>query len=189
MSQVSIVNRALSYIGANKITNLEDSTQEARAVSNVYDDSLRSILEEAPWVFALKRKLLNKVEEAPAWGGGNYFVLPSECVRIFEIMPQDAQWRREGNLILANTDSFGILYTYVEKNDALYSPSFVDAFAVRLAADVAYDLTNSSSKQNELIQYYKAEMLPIAKSINAQNRSAPQVQDGEWVNAIIHGGY
>ena len=95
MSQVSIANRALSYIGANKITNLEDSTQEARAVSNVYDDSLRSILEEAPWVFALKRKLLNKVEETPAWGNGNYFALPSECVRIFEIMPQDAQWRRE----------------------------------------------------------------------------------------------
>ena len=73
MSQVSIANRALAYIGANKITSLSEGTQEANAISNVYGDSLRSILSEAPWVFALKRSLLNKVQLTPSWGRGNYF--------------------------------------------------------------------------------------------------------------------
>lgn len=186
MSQVSIANRALAYIGANKITSLSEGTQEANAISNVYGDSLRSILSEAPWVFALKRSLLNKVQTNPAWGHDNYFAVPADMVRIFGTMTEN-EWRQEGKYILSDTDQFGIIYTYKETDDAVYSPSFVDAFAVRLAADVAFDLTNSSSKQMELIQYYKSEMLPIARSINAQSRSAKPVKDDLWVNAILRG--
>jgi hypothetical protein len=186
MSQVSIANRALAYIGANKITSLSEGTQEANAISNVYSDSLRSILSEAPWVFALKRSLLNKVQITPSWGRGNYFSVPADMVRIFGTMTGD-EWRQEGKYIFSDTDQFGIIYTYKETDDAVYSPSFVDAFAVRLAADVAYDLTNASSKQMELIQYYKSEMLPIARSINAQSRSAKPVKDDLWVNAILRG--
>lgn len=186
MSQVSIANRALAYIGANKITSLNDGTEEAKAVSNVYSDSLRSILAEAPWVFALKRSLLNKVQITPPWGTGHYFAVPADMVRIFGTMT-NSEWKQEGKYILSDTDQFGIIYTYKETDDALYSPSFVDAFAVRLAADVAYDLTNSSSKQMELIQYYKSEMLPVARSINAQSRSAAKVRDSLWVDAILRG--
>ena len=65
MSQVSIVNRALALLGANKIVNMSDNTEEAKAASNVYDDSLKSILAECPWSFALKRANLNRITTDP----------------------------------------------------------------------------------------------------------------------------
>ena len=46
MSKVSNANRALALVGANKITNLSDETEEAKAINNMYEESLRSILSE-----------------------------------------------------------------------------------------------------------------------------------------------
>ena len=59
MSKVSIANRALALLGENKITNLNDETQAARSIKNMYQDSLKSILAECCWNFACKRAMLN----------------------------------------------------------------------------------------------------------------------------------
>ena len=184
MSQVSIANRALALVGANKITSLSDGTEEAKAVSNMYEGSLRSILSEACWGFALKRDKLNMLTIKPAWGKGNYFQLPSDYVRVFGVMDDNVKWRIEGDRILADSDDFGILYTYMMRDDALYMPSFVDALACRLAFDICFDLTNSSSKQEELINLYRGEYLPIAKSENARDKNIDFIKDDAWVNAV-----
>ena len=73
MSDVSIVNRALALIGANKITSLSDETLEAQSANNMYEGSLKSILSECCWGFAKKRAWLNMLTIKPAFGGGNYF--------------------------------------------------------------------------------------------------------------------
>lgn len=185
MSQVSIANRALALIGANKITSLSDGTEEAKAISNMYEGSLRSILSEACWGFALKRENLNRLNVKPAWGTGNYFQLPSDYVRVFGVMNDRVKWRIEGDKILADSDEFGILYTYLMMNDAFYTPAFVDAFACRLAFDICFDLTNSSAKQEELINLYRGEYLPVAKSENARDKNVDQVRDDAWVNAVF----
>lgn len=184
MSKVSIVNRALSMLGANRITNLSDETPEAAAANTIFDGSLRSILSEACWVFATKREMLNMLTVKPAFGGGNYFQKPNDCIRIFDVSDRRIRWRVEGNMILAESDSFGILYTYPEQNDALYSPSFVEAFACLLAADMCFDLTNSASRYQELISLYKGEFLPVAKTENSRSRTPDEVRDDAWRNAV-----
>lgn len=182
MSQVSIVNRALALLGANKIVNMSDDTAEAKAASNVYDDSLKSILAECAWSFALKRAILNKITTEPVWGGGNYFQKPSDCVRIFKHNVKDL--KIEGEYVKSNSNSVGILYTYMCKDTSLYSPSFVDAFAYRLACDMCYDLTNISAKQSELLSLYQSHFLPIAKSKNSKEQSPDEIQDDYWVNSL-----
>lgn len=184
MSKVSIVNRALSMLGANRITNLSDETPEAAAANTVFDGSLRSILSEACWGFATKREMLNMLTVKPAFGGGNYFQKPNDCIRIFDVSDRRIRWRVEGNMILAESDSFGILYTYPEQNDVLYFPSFVEAFACLLAADMCFDLTNSASRYQELISLYKGEFLPVAKTENSRSRTPDEVRDDEWRNAV-----
>jgi len=182
MSKVSIVNRALALLGANKIVNLSDNTEEAKSANNMYDGSLRSILAECPWNFALKRANLNMITTTPEWGGGNYFQKPADCVRIFDSNVDDL--KIEGQYVKSNSKSVGILYTYLCTNTDLYSPSFIDAFSYRLAHDMCFDLTNVASKQAELIQLYESHFLPIAKSKNAKEQAPDKIKDDLWVNSL-----
>lgn len=185
MSKVSIANRALALLGENKITSLHDDTLAAKSINNMYQESLRSILAECCWNFACKRVNLNQTTLEPAWGGGKYYQLPADLIRIFETTAE--QWNIEGDKLRTNENSVGILYTYLNEDDTRYSPQFVDAFACRLAYDVSFDLTNQSSKQDTLLNLYHGHLLPIAKSANARDKSAPQVEDSFWVNSIYGG--
>lgn len=185
MSKVSNANRALALVGANKITNLSDETEEAKAINNMYEESLRSILSECCWNFAKKRVMLNKLMVSPTWGGGNYFQLPADCIRIFDAT---CQYDLEGDYLKANDETVGILYTYLQEDDKRWLPAFRDAFCCRLAYDVAFDLTNSSSKQNELLELYHSHLLPIAKSMNARNKSQQFAKDDEWTRSVYVDG-
>lgn len=185
MSKVSNANRALALVGANKITNLSDETEEAKAINNMYEESLKSILSECCWNFAKKRVMLNMLTVSPAWGDGNYFQLPADCIRIFDAT---CEYDLEGDYLLTTDKAVGILYTYLQDDDKRWLPAFRDAFCCRLAYDVCFDLTNSSSKQNELLELYHSHLLPIAKSMNARDKSQKYAKDDEWSNAIYHDG-
>lgn len=184
MSKVAIANRALSLLGANKITNVADETAEAAAVQNSWDGALKSILSESCWGFASKRVMLNKLNLSPAFGKGYYFQIPNDCVRIFDVMDRRVKWRVEGDKVLAESDTFGIIYTYMEQNDSVYFPAFTDAFVVLLAADMCFELTNSAARYNELLDLYKGEFLPIARNKDSRSRTPQEVIDDEWRNAV-----
>lgn len=185
MSKVSIANRALALLGEKKITSLSDETEAAKSINNMYRDSLKSILSECCWNFACKRSKLNRTVFEPAWGGGNYFQLPADVIRIFKTTAEE--WDIEGDKLRTNAKDVGILYTFLNEDDSRYSPQFVDAFACRLAYDVSFDLTNQSSKQESLLNLYHGHYLPIAKSANARDKSAPHIQDDYWVNSVFGG--
>ena len=187
MSKVSIVNKALGYLGANRITSLSDGSFEAKCASNYYNDSLRSVLSECGWKFALDMVMLTKLDETPAWvedGKENYFQLPPDLIEIFGIMDNSAIWERIGEKILTNAKSFGIKYVYFCDDTTKYPQYFIDAFACKLASDMCYDITNSNEKTMTLLELYKGEFLPIAKSKNAKAASRQQVEDSYWVNSV-----
>lgn len=187
MSKVSIINKALAHLGANKITSLSDGSFEAKCASNLYEDCLRSILSECCWKFATQRVMLNKLDLTPAWienRMSNYFQLPADLIQIFGVSNETANWSREGDKIITDVASFGIKYVYYCDDTTKYFPAFIDAFACLLAADMCYDLTNSNDKTITLLELYKGEFLPIAKSKNAREASAQQVKDDYWINSV-----
>lgn len=190
MSKISIVNRALTFLGANRIASLEDDTLEARSASNMYDESLKSILSECDWKFATKRVLLNKLDKEPQWvenGKRNYFQLPSDFVEIFGVRDENSNWTIEGNTIVADVPDFAIKYVYFCTNTNLYTSSFIEAFACKLASDMCYEITNSNEKAMSLIELYKGEYLPLARNKNAREASKQLVDDGAWASSIFGG--
>lgn len=187
MSQTSICNRALALLGANRITSLADETPEAQSLANVYRESLRSVLEECAWSFALKRTQLNRLVLEPSWGGGHYFELPSDFVRLFEV-DRDARYRIEGRYLATEATEIGILYVYMCEDPNVYTSAFTEALACKLAHDVCFDLTNNANRQTELLRLYKGEFLPVAKNRNSRDRTPPEVKDGLWASARFHGG-
>ena len=188
MSKLDIMNRALGILGANQIKSLDDQTLEAEAARKMYQPALNSILAETDWNFAIKRALLSVSEtKTPAWGGGNYFMLPDDLIKICDVMNRNVLWRRESNYIYSNASEFGIVYVS-RCTDATYYPSyFIDAFAAKLAADMCYLLTNSTEKANILLDVYRGEYLPIAKTMNAREKSNPIINDSFWVDSTLRG--
>lgn len=186
MSKLDIINKALGMLGANQVRNLEDKTLEAEAGRKMYQPALDSVLAETDWTFAIKRTLLVKSEDkTPAWGEGNYFKLPDDMVKIVDVMNRDVTWRREGNYIFTRASEFGLVYVARCVDPTYYPSYFIDALSAKLAVDMCYLLTNSVDKTNGLLEIYRGEYLPMAKTKNAREKSSPVIEDSHWVNGTL----
>lgn len=186
MSKKDIANKALGILGANQINSWDDETLEGEAVRKMYSSALDSVLAETDWTFAIKRSLLSLSEDKkPAWGEGNYFELPPDLIKIVDVMNRCVLWRREGNYIYSHAPEFGLVYVARCVDPTYYPSYFIDALACKLAVDMCYLLTNSTEKTSFLIDLYKGEYLPIAKTKNAREKSNPIAEDSYWVNSTL----
>lgn len=186
MSKLEIINKALGILGANQIKSLDDKTLEAEAGNKMYQPALDSVLAETDWTFAIKRSLLPLSEnKKPAWGNGNYFELPADLIKIVDVMNRNVFWRREGNYIFTPASEFGLVYVARCVDPTFYPSYFIDALSSKLAVDMCYLLTNSTEKTNVLIDLYRGEYLPIAKTKNAREKSNPIIEDSHWVNGTL----
>lgn len=183
MTKLDIINRALGLIGSNPIASLTENTRSAETMARFYTQSLKSILSETSWCFAMKRSLLQPAQAVPVFGGGIYFILPNDFIRIFETTCSGT-WKIEGGYLWAKDSSVGIYYVSMNDDPDKYPASFIDAFAYRLASDVCFDLTGELQLSAQLLELYKGEFLPIAKAFNARSKSPEQVQDDGWVKKI-----
>ena len=184
--QTTIINRGLSLLGAEPIVDLTDDTPEAKIANRFYPESRISILSECLWNFAAKREVLNLVVGSPAWSlnqVNKIFQLPSDLIRIFGVSAPQATWRREGEQIITDTDEIGIIYVWNITDTTKFSASFVDAFADKLAADMAYAILNSNTEAKLLLEKYDGESLPKAMAENSQVGTPKQIVDDLWTLA------
>jgi len=183
ISKTEIINKSLTLLGANSITNIDDNTNNARIVSGVYEIALKSILSECRWNFATTRKLLTSVDVDLDWyDAGETFIYakPVNCVRIFGTNDDNATWREEGDYIISDTAKLGIRYVYYLDEPNKYPVFFVEAFVDKLASDIAFMILNSSQKSQEMLERYTKISLPKAMSENAQAGEHQYIKDDAW---------
>jgi hypothetical protein len=191
ISKTEICNMSLTRLGASPITNIDDDSSNARALNRVYEIALRSILSECQWNFATKRTLPAEVDTDLAWYDSGETIIyqrPSDCIRIFGTNDDDAIWREEGEYIISDTSGLGLRYVYYLDAPSKYSISFIDAFADRLAADIAFLILNSSTKAEAMLEKYKKVSLPNARSENAQTGTHQYLKDDAWERAKTQDG-
>ena len=112
ITKTTIVNKALTKVGASAVVSIEDDTEQARVISRVYELALRSILSECKWNFATRRKLLSVSAFEFEWYENSekyVYSKPADCVRIISTNDKHAVWREEGDYILSDTAGLGIL--------------------------------------------------------------------------------
>lgn len=183
ISKVELINKSLTLLGAAPITSIDDDTTNARAVNRVYEIALRSILSECKWNFATKRALLGLVTDTMAWNYTNeryVYQRPIDVIRIFGTNDDDGEWREEGDYIISDTAGLGVLYVYYLDNPDKYPAQFIEAFADKLASDIAYLILNSATKAQEMYQKYQTMSLPNARSENAQVGKQQYMKDDAW---------
>lgn len=183
ISKTEIVNNALTLVGANPITNLDDDTNNARVVNRVYELSLRSILSECKWNFATTRKLLSELTDTLDWYDSGETIIyqkPIDMIRIFGTNDDDAKWREEGDYIISDTAGLGLRYVYYLDDPSKYPASFIDAFVDKLCSDIAYMIVNSDTLGEKFKGLYESVSLPKAMSENSQAGVQQTLRDDEW---------
>lgn len=158
-TKTEIANIALALIGANLVTNVEvDDSDEARAVRVQYEPALLATLEAQEWSFAIRRFQPAEAGTPPLYGWGRAFTVPPEIIRVLTVernnraylideaglQPEQVNWDFEDGQILCNEQVIFARGITDDVNEGDFSPTFVQAFAARIALMVALPLTQSN---------------------------------------------
>ena len=181
ISNVKIVNMALNKIGARRIMTLDEDNEAARRANEIYEDTRDILLTKHPWNFATKRAALALVSgETPAYEFDNVFALPSDYLRVEKSEDDDTIYKIEGKRLLTNEDTINIKYIARITDPSKFSHGFVNALIYRLAADLAYAITNNVGLQKNM-EDLAAFNLKVAKSEDAQEGTPDGLKANRWV--------
>lgn len=172
-SAVDIVNWALAKLGHQPfIVDFTDGTTAANLASQLYSLTRDSLLREQPWRFAKKRVQLAPLSTLPLFAASNEqaFQLPADF--LFAVGTDATNtfgytsWYVEGNTIISTVNPFNLIYIS-DPGVPNYDPLFVDAFACRLALELAVPLNRDRFPEIEKM-YARSLMM-------AKNRGAIEV--------------
>ncbi len=161
-TRTEIANIALALIGGDLVTDVDlDDSREAKLIRINYNASKDATLEAQEWSFAIRRFVPPLQQESPLYEWGNAFLPPSDIIRVLSCdqvtvnqfdtaiasnnpKPPQVDWDFENGLILS--DEKNIFARGITRNvtEGQFSPTFIQAFAARLAMMVALPLTQSN---------------------------------------------
>lgn len=197
-SNVEIANRALTKLGAARIISFGDDNKQSRAVQSMFDIVRDAELRAHVWSFAVRRKSLPSLTTAPEWGFEYQYELPSDAVRLLQVNDtyqgpdlsnyrnsSTAEYQLEGNKIFASyAPPLKIRYISRVEDTTEWDAAFVEAFACRLAMEMAEDLTQSNTKR-ELAQREYEQALIMAIRSGAFEQQHEDMPDDAWVLSRI----
>jgi hypothetical protein len=166
-TQVSICNQALGWLGANLITSLDDEGSTEAALCKANFEPVRSaVLEENEWSFAIRRnRLVPITDEEGNWTPAKAFPIPRDTVRVLQLssdgryFKQEIEWYVESNMVIVEQLDVVYIRSIFDQTDITQlSPMFNQAFAARLAADIAAPLTENLELAGTMYQLYQTKL-------------------------------
>jgi hypothetical protein len=195
ISEVSICNQALSWLGQNRITSLNDDSFRAELCRENYAFLRDAVIEERMWTFAMVRKQSETAERDEfdmLW----VHQLPSGWLKVFRVLRPasrtlnhvaDPSWRREGNRILTSDTSSYLWGVQRITDTGQFSNMFVQCLASRMATDLAMPLTEDKKKQEAMWDQYTAK-LNDAAATDGQQGANDYITQSRLVDARYSGG-
>ena len=173
-STVDIANYALNNLGASNISSLDENSKAARIVNQRYEAVRDAVFRAHPWNCLIQRAQLAQETDAPAFGYTYQYALPTNpyCLRVLEFSngtlsyPQDNITNNsggpvfviEGRKLLTDEAVARIKYIGRITDPQQYDASLVEALSARLAAEVCYAITGSTSMVQIQTSLYEAKI-------------------------------
>jgi hypothetical protein len=203
---IHIANSALYRLGENPITSFADGTPQAALCQELYPDVRDTLLSWQAWPFATVRQSLARLAVTPPSDYSYYYQLPIDpaVLRIIDIdlTSRQIDYQREVYVNPANpadqkaviaTNVTSVTMRYVGRTvEGIWSPLFVAAMAVWLAASMAPSISGKASlRQTLLLELYgqgrEPGLLAKLRDITGYEdspREAPFPTDYETVRGI-----
>jgi hypothetical protein len=181
MTDVEIVNLALSDCGVNPIQALSDDTAEGRQAKAKYGAIRDAVLEAREWTFAKQRLLLVQDAVAPAFGYTYQYTIPSNVIRVIRVYNNSGtltgtqavvdDWVREGFRILTNDASPIYAEVLVRVAEGEFSPGMALALAARLTSAFAIPLTENRQLAKDFADKYELFLKDAGAMDGSQGRT------------------
>lgn len=192
-SEIDISNLALGRLGQTRIFSFEENSPESRYCHLFYAQVRDAVLSKHAWNFAVKRASLQLLSTPPDFGYTNSFQLPTGCLRVLSLnncIQLAGVFEREGDQLLTNQEEAKIRYIFRETDCGKFSPLFVEALAVKLAATICTPLTGSRDQSQALIEEYEKLTEPaamMADSVEGEPQVIPPYAGSSLVNSRWRG--
>ena len=173
-STVDIANFALNNLGASNISSLDENSKAARIVNQRYDAVRDAVFRAHPWNCLVHRAELAQETDAPAFGYAYQYALPATpfCLRVLEFTngtlsyPQDNMTSNsggpvyviEGRKLLTDEGTAKIKFIGRVTDPQQYDASLVEALSARLAAEICYAITGSTTMVQIQTSLYEAKI-------------------------------
>jgi hypothetical protein len=182
-SLVEIANLALTYIGADLITSLDDPIKSAVLIKQNWPSARDAVLRAYPWNCAIKRRTLAPLTEKPDNEWTYQFNLPADCLRLLKVN-DDVPFTVEGRHVMADDSVLKISYIRRVEDPGEFDPLLVQALAAYLGHMLAMALVQSSSLKDQMFNQYRLYCRE-ARSIDAQESYGEAVTATEWNDSRI----
>ena len=176
-TEVSICSNALRRLGDSPITSLTEDSERGRLCNAFYEPSRDAILRSHTWNFAINRANLAKLSTAPVFEYANQFALPTDpfCLRVLKMEFEDYEFKIEnlagqGRVLLTDEGEAKIIYIARVTDPSLFDSMFVDVLTAKLAVDLAYPVTNSTTLQAQMQKLFERK-LSEARSLDSTEGS------------------
>ena len=159
-SEVDIINSAMNMIGASNIIARDEDSKAARVSNQRYDSIRDAVLRAHPWNCAVTRRSLAPDSETPAFDWDFQFTLPADpyCLRVLRLDYLDIEFRVEGRKIVSNESSINLIYIARVTDPNEYDTLLQESIAARLAADVSFTLSQSTSLTQNMFNLYESKL-------------------------------
>lgn len=167
-TKTDIVNAALRHLGAQRVTSIDDNVPRAKAIKDIYEMVKRKLLEEMKPSFAVKRSSLTQSGTDPDFGYERQFELPADFI-IAVKENEGYPYEIEGQKVLTDQTVVELVYIFDVTDTSYFTPAFVKAFYMALAAEASYALTESASNRDALFQQAEIAKMEAMGSDSAQD--------------------
>lgn len=185
-SKIQVCNIALSMLGAASISDLSESSNEARACALHFEDTLNTLLRQHPWNFATVERALAPLDGVAAAEWVYAYAYPTDCLSAQRIVVPGAARPVPyvvraavdggGNMLrVVYTDQPGavLAYTRTIMDLSVCDGEFLAALQHHLAAALCMTLTGKADRLNALTQ------LAEASQARAKARDAGENSDAD----------
>lgn len=197
-SNVEIANRALTKVGARRLISLDDNTEGGRTVNSMFTIVRDAELREHSWRFSIKRVQQAAQVTTPVFGYAFQYRVPSDSLKLLEVGQfypgadltdyvgtDTSPYAVENGFILTDYPApLPIRYVARIEDPSLFDALFVEAFACRLAMELAEPLTQSGQKRQLAAEEYKLAV-SAAITANAIEKPPVKIADDTWIMARL----
>ncbi len=171
-SKIEICNRALLKIGSRTISDLDESSSEARQLKVLYPAELKDLLRMHSWSFAVKTVDLAVLSNERGIKSSTVAALPSDCLKIITVFSagMPVPYEVMGRKIYCNAELPTLKYVSYVDDPAVYDEHFASALSYKLAAELSLPIAQNPQLAQTLLQRFY-EVLGNARTADAAESS------------------
>lgn len=188
-SVIELCNNALLDLGEDVIMSLGDESKAAGLCNHRWPAVRDAVLRAHPWNCAMAQAELAAATAAPLWKWEYKYTLPTDFLRIVQIVGQDGrevmEWEIQGGIILCNEEApIYISYVRRETDPKKFDALLDEALSSRLAATLAYPLSGSTALAQSYWEVYQ-EKLAEARGVDAREGVPESITPTGWLGSKV----